>query len=159
MNHRIESKRSVRFLSAGLLATLFLALTACAPIQKPRADLRNVALVRVDLSGLDFRLDFDVFNPNAFGLPLRRVAWSVDLFGTHLGDGAGVFNQLIPANGSTHVNVPLSLGYQGIVVVVDRISRGENIPYAISGSIHFETNFGAVTVPFSASGVLANPFR
>ena len=156
MMNRISNRRIV---TLSFLGPLLLALVACAPIQRPKADLRKVALIRVDLSGLDFQLDFDVFNPNAFGLPLRRVNWSVTLFNTHLGNGMGNFNQLIPANGSTHVNVPLSLGYEGIIVTVDRISRGEDIPYDISGSIRFETNFGAVEVPFHAVGTLANPFR
>jgi LEA14-like dessication related protein len=124
-------------------------VTGCAgtsiTVEKPGVTLNNVEVTDVDLDGQTFVLDFDVANPNPFPLPVRSIAYGVELDGFRFASGetAGAFT--VPANGDSHFQITVDVDLmrtapQLMFIVRDGVYR--EIPYALEGRF-------AIDVPFA----------
>ncbi len=136
------------FRSFGLGAVACLS-AACASnglvVEKPGVSLRNVGVEAVDLDSQTFVLDFEVKNPNPFPLPIRSIAYGVELDGFRFASGETVSDFVVPAgsDGRFEITVDVDLirtAPQLMFIVRDGIYR--DIPYALEGRF-------AIGVPFA----------
>ena len=137
-----------RFRTIALSAVALLA-AGCAStgviVERPSVTLSNVAVTEVDLGGQTFVLDFDVVNPNPFPLPIRSIAYGVELEGLRLASGETRSAFTVPAGGESHFEITVDVDLmrtapQLMFVVREGIYR--DIPYALEGSF-------AIDVPFA----------
>ncbi len=138
--------------------TALLALVAvagCNRLQpkKPTLDVRGVAIGSVSFSGITGSLTVEVTNPNDFGVPLAAVDWQLSVGGARAVTGSVTLSNTIPANGSTTVEISLSIAALDAVHVARKLSAGQR-NYQIDGVMHFNAPIGRIDVSFSGSGDL-----
>jgi LEA14-like dessication related protein len=114
-------------------------------VEKPDVNLSNVELTEVGLDSQTFVLDFDVINPNPFPLPIRSIAYGVELDGFRIASGETRGEFTVPANSDSHFEITVDVDLmrtapQLMFIVRDGIYR--DIPYALEGRF-------AIDVPFA----------
>jgi LEA14-like dessication related protein len=123
-----------------LLTLVFGALAGCAStgtlIETPAVDLRNVEATELGFSGQTFVLAFDVANPNPFPLPVRTIAYGVELDGHRFASGATTGGFTIPAAGRSQFEISVELDLLKtspplLYAVRDSLKR--DIPYELKG--------------------------
>ena len=113
-------------------------------VEKPGVSLSNVEVADIDLDGQTFVLNFDVVNPNPFPLPIRSIAYGVELDGFRFASGETQGGFTVPANGDSRFEIIVDVDLmrtapQLMFIVRDGIYR--DVPYALEGRF-------AVDVPF-----------
>jgi LEA14-like dessication related protein len=146
------------FASGPVLAcALLCSLAACAgfprTVEKPTAEVREVSVGAVSLSGMRGEVALDVFNPNGFSVPLHRVDWQLEVGGARAVAGAFDLSHNIPARGIAPVTVDLRVDARDAAAVARRLAAGERT-YVLRGVLHFSTTFGAISVQFESTGTL-----
>lgn len=131
------------------LSTVALLATGCAStgaiVERPSVTLSNVAVTEVDLGGQTFVLDFDVVNPNPFPLPIRSIAYGVELEGLRLASGETQSAFTVPAGGESHFEITVDVDLMRTapqLMFVVREGMYRDIPYALEGRF-------AIDVPFA----------
>lgn len=141
----------------GLIVTTVL-LASCAStgamISAPDVALRNVELTRLSSSGQTVLLGFDVSNPNPFPLPVRSIAYGVELDGHRFASGRAESEFTIPAegDGTFAVSVEIDLLKTApalLYIVKDSLQR--EVAYALEGELGLDLPL-VPAVPFEASG-------
>lgn len=136
------------FRKIGLSAVACLA-AGCASnalmVEKPGVSLRSVGMAEVDLDSQTFVLGFEVNNPNPFPLPVRSIAYGVELDGFRFASGETESDFIVPASGDGHFEITVDVDLmrtapQLMFIVRDGIYR--DIPYALEGRF-------AIDVPFT----------
>lgn len=137
-----------------MLALGALALAACASLRPvpPAVDFRGVALKDVALSGATVDVVLAVKNPNAFGIDIRRLAYSLYADSTLVGQGMPLERLQVPAHDSAMVRLPVSFEYRSLgLVVVQLITQGE-VNYRVKGDVTVGTPVGDINRPFESAG-------
>ena len=123
-----------------LLAALSLA--SCAgvrpAVEAPGVSLRNVMVQDLGYDSQTFLLGFDVTNPNPFPLPIRHVAYGVELDGQHFAGGKAqsAFTVAALGDGAFSISVELDLlrsAPQLLYIMNDGARR--DIPYKLKGEL------------------------
>ena len=132
-----------------VLSTVALLATGCAStgaiVERPSVTLSKVAVTEVDLGGQTFVLDFDVVNPNPFPLPIRSIAYGVELEGLRLASGETQSAFTVPAGGESHFEITVDVDLMRTapqLMFVVREGMYRDIPYALEGRF-------AIDVPFA----------
>jgi LEA14-like dessication related protein len=137
---------TLRNIALGAVACL---ATACASnglvVEKPGVSLRNVGVEAVDLDSQTFVLGFEVKNPNPFPLPIRSIAYGVELDGFRFASGETVSDFVVPAGSDGYFEITVDVNLmrtapQLMFIVRDGMYR--DIPYALEGEF-------AIDVPFA----------
>lgn len=146
-------------------------------LQSPTADYRDFELQSLSLEQIGFDLGFDLGNPNDVALPVATLDWNLDLFQNpftfgqvRFEDAAGRSNDLnpdggiltflgvqnIPAQGQLALNTPFAVAIASTFEGIARIALGEDVPWAIGGSLLVTSRFGNFDLPYSVDGVWPN---
>ena len=137
---------AIRNIGLGAVACL---VAACASsglvVEKPDVSLSNVGLADMDLDSQTFVLDFKVKNPNPFPLPIRSIAYGVELDGFRLASGETVSDFVVPAGSDGHFEITVDVDLmrtapQLMFIVREGVFR--DIPYVLEGRF-------AIGVPFA----------
>lgn len=132
-------------------------IAACfimSPVEKPTATVRSASLGTASLTSLEGRLDLDVMNPNAFGVPLAGIDWELAIGGAAAVRGRVEASQTIPAKGSAPVSTALRIDLGTAYDAAAAIARGER-SYRLTARLHFSTKLGDLTVDVTHQGSLA----
>ncbi len=146
-------------------------------IENPTAEYKDFDVQSLTLEQIGFDLDFDLGNPNNFDIPLATLDWNLDLFDEPFSFGQILFEdaspdapgidedrgiltylgiETLPANGELGLNTPFNVAVLNTVDDVIRIVSGEDVPFTIGGTIHFESALGNFDLPFSQDGIWPN---
>jgi hypothetical protein len=146
-------------------------------VQEPTVEYKNFDVIEMDLQQVGFDLGFDLGNPNAFDLPVASLDWNLDLFDDAFSFGrirfeeaaegaaavtefGGILTYLgvqsIPAGGEISLNAPFTVALLDTFEGISRVAMGEDVPYLIGGTLHFETAFTSFDLPFEVEGVWSN---
>jgi LEA14-like dessication related protein len=132
-------------------------LSACflmSPVEKPTAVVRSASLGIASLTGLEGGLALDVFNPNAFGVPLAGIDWELAIGGAAAVRGRVAASQTIPAMGWAPVSTALRIDLATAYAAAAALARGAR-GYRLAVRLHFSTQLGDLTVDVSHQGSLA----
>jgi LEA14-like dessication related protein len=143
----------------GLLAVCAFSIGCSAlNLQKPTADVTGMAVQNVNASGFTMNFDVEVKNPNALELPTGAADYKLGLSGVNVVNGAANPAGSIPAGGSKHVTLPVTLTYENLLAAEQGIVKsGGNVPYSLDAGLSFNTGspfLGNVRVPLQYSGTL-----
>lgn len=146
-------------------------------VQPPTADYQDFKVAALSTEAIDFDLGFELANPNAFELPVASLDWNLDLFDSPFSFGQIFFEEVagdapdttsdggvltylgvqsIPAGGALALETPFSVALRDTFEGILRVAAGEDIPYTIGGTLHFDSLFGSWDLPFEASGLWSN---
>lgn len=140
-----------------LAFTLALATTGCSmfmkSVEKPKVDVRDVAVTSVSFGGIDGELRLDVQNPNPVGVPLRAIEWQLAVGTTPAVSGRIDLTENIPARGVAPVTAAIHLGSVDAVQVGRAIAGGVR-DYRLDARFRFATALGEVAVDVHHEGSL-----
>jgi LEA14-like dessication related protein len=148
------------------LAAPLLLLAGCATVeklaasavQKPKLTFRTASLQTLDLEGATVAFTFDLENPNAFGVDLARVAWTVDAEGKRVASGDLPGGLQIRANGTAPVTFPVRVRFQDVPGIVTLLGSGNDaIAYQLAATVGVRTPIGVLDVPISHQDRLKLP--
>ncbi|HEX8907729.1 MAG TPA: LEA type 2 family protein, partial [Anaeromyxobacteraceae bacterium] len=149
-----------------LAALALLALSGCAALnriaasafEKPRLTFRTATLQQLDLEGATLGFEFDLENPNSFGLSVARLGYGVELEGTRVATGEMPGGLQIPAAGRTPVTFPVRIRYRDVPGIVSLLGKQRDaIGYRLSGTVGVKTPVGVVDLPMSHAATLPLP--
>ncbi len=162
MNNKTIHWNYLRFLLLGLL--LVSVGFGCATLQQlatrvsvKRPDVQVVGAKLQKLSFTDAGLLFDVAvkNPNAVGINLKGFHYDFILNGHSLLAGDKNDQLQIPANGSSRVQIPVSLNFMDIYRTYQSLKDQDTTHYQLKGDFSFNVPvLGLVKIPASKSGTL-----
>jgi LEA14-like dessication related protein len=135
-----------------LSAALLTAGCAALQFQTPTTQLAAVEVTGLSLEGGALRLLLDVHNPNAYQLRTVRVAFGIDLEGTHFGDVALTDEVALPAKQTTRVRIPLAFTWMGVGTGARSLLGRGAVRYAIDGQLTLGTPLGDKAVPVRGTG-------
>ncbi|MCE9575468.1 MAG: LEA type 2 family protein [Deltaproteobacteria bacterium] len=141
------------------LAPVVIALVAsgCAmfmkSVEKPKVDVRDVAVTSASFTGLDGEVRLDVMNPNPVGVPLRAVDWQLAVGSAQAVSGRIELSETIPAKGTAPVTAALHLDAAHAINVGRAIAGGAS-DYTLDARFYFATALGEVAVDVHHQGTL-----
>jgi LEA14-like dessication related protein len=136
------------------LLALILFLPSCLIwfIEKPTFNLKEVAITRFSLLGVQFLFGVEVQNPNTFDLKLRALDYTVYFNDQEVGKGRMDQEVLIAKSAATLVQVPLQADFKNLGNPLKEIRAGRDLQYKIEGAAIVKAALGSATIPFSKSG-------
>jgi LEA14-like dessication related protein len=155
----------MRTLRPAVVAALLLALAGCAEVTKlarsafaePKLTFRSASLQALDLEGATIGFQFDLENPNAFGLSLARLGYGVEVEGSRVATGDLPGGLKIPASGTAPVTFPVHVRFQDVPGIVSILGSRDRIAYRLSGNVGVSTPIGVIDLPLSHQDTLALP--
>lgn len=95
----------------------------------------------------------DIFNPNAFGVPLESGQWVLAIGGSRAVSGRFDLVETIPARRAAPVIAAMRMDAADAAIVGAKLASGER-SYTIRGRLRFATTLGAVEVEFEHTGTI-----
>ncbi len=117
-------------------------------VTPPKVDLQKVEFADTSLSETTLIFNFVVENPNAFGLTVERIDYSVNLNSKPFTNGVLESGFTIDGKASRVVPLPVRVKFSDIFSSVAEMLRTGSTPYEVKGAI----NLGYLTIPFSDTG-------
>jgi len=147
----------MRILPKALILVIAVTLAACGALspmaEKPDVTVRSVSLSAAGFTGMDGNVSMDVYNPNGFGMPLKRVEWTLSVGSAQAVRGSFELSETIPAKGSAPVEGRIHIGVGAAVGVAAAIAEGIRT-YNIQATLTFQTRLGDLKANVSHQGEL-----
>lgn len=143
-----------------LVASLcVLALSGCSmfmhSIEEPKATVEHVSIASAGFTGVAGKLDLDIMNPNAFGVPLSGIDWTLSVDGARAITGRTELSQTIPARGHAPVSTSLAIDARDAFAVGGAIANNVGAhTYRLAATLHFSSGFSKVDVAIAQDGTL-----
>lgn len=128
-----------KFLS--LAALVLLAGCASLPqLQPPGIALERIELLQLGFNEQRFGLELEVTNPNGIPLPISGIRYGLTVSGIELGTGASTEPMRIAANGSSRVQLELSVNAVRLLGQLSEWTRRppSELSYLFDGEIDVE---------------------
>jgi len=142
---------------ASLLAIL--CLSACSifmhSIERPTAQVRDVAISNAGFTGVRGQLALDVTNPNSFGVPLQRIDWELSIGGVRAATGEVELSQTIPAKAAVPITTSLAIDARDAIGVASRLAGGAR-GYELKATLRFGTPVGPLDIAIDHGGELGS---
>lgn len=152
----LDRRRLLQWLAVASAA----AVGACAgmPTQllAPEVSVRNVALGKFDLSGLDVRVDLRVKNPNDLALPLTGIEYGLILQKVKVAEGRQARSVTLPALGETDLPLNLTINLlstatQLVPLFMNRRTAPKTLSYQVDGRVKLDWWY-MPSIPFNKMG-------
>lgn len=150
-----------------LIAVLLpVALAGCAGLrdaarsvlQQPKLTFRSASLQALDLEGATLGFNFDLENPNSFGVNLAKIGWGVEVEGTRIATGDLPGGLAVKARGKAPVTFPVRVRFRDVPGIVSIIGGGRSqLGYRLFGNVGVRTPVGVIDIPMSHTDVLKLP--
>lgn len=145
-----------------LVSTVLLGgVTGCETMQQiafnraPTAQVQGVRFAGLDASQLDLVLDLVVDNPNAIGVSLSGLDYSVAFEGQSLAQGINDSGLTIPAQEKGNVSLPVKLKFTDLAKIYQMLGSRQEMGYDFQSALKFNVPvLGEVSVPVNKQGTL-----
>lgn len=125
-------------------------------IKLPKLKVKNLAVQNVSLSGADVNLKLQLDNPNGFGMNVDAMQYNLEVNGSNWASGNALNGTSIQENGTTELNIPISLNIGQMGMSAYRILSGsESLDYSFDSNLKFNalhSLLGSSDFDFSKSG-------
>ena len=142
-------KALARAIGLATILALHLGLSGCASwfgddFQNPEVRLVKVDVIKAKLLEQRFSLRFRVDNPNASELPIRRLAYAIQLNDTPLAEGESSQWVTVPAHGHAEFEVPVRTNLWQHVRELSKLLKHPDRPirYELRGELRTGVLFG-----------------
>lgn len=135
-------------------------VTACAIVspryQKPNLSVIGIELLNGNLLQQNFRVRFEVQNPNDRALPVSGLHAALNVSGEQIASGGSDRAFVVPANGETEfdmlitANVALAL----LKFAAQRDQNADSIGYELTGVVHVDLPLLG-DIPFHTAGAFS----
>ncbi|MEX0647307.1 MAG: LEA type 2 family protein [Balneolaceae bacterium] len=122
-------------------------------IQEPTVSYRDVNIQSISFDGITLLFDFDVTNPNRFGVTAEEYRYEFFINNRSFLSGEQPEQVSIGREESTVIQVPVSLNFSEIAQTFGSVVRGDSISYQLSTEVEFDLPVaGRQRVPVEAGG-------
>ncbi len=127
-------------------------------IQKPSVRYSNMSIDDISFSDVTLLFDFEVDNPNNFGVSADQYRYEFFINGKEFVTGIQTENLNIRGESKSIIQVPVSLTFSEVFDTIGSVARQDSIAYRISSEVQFDiAGIGTQRVPVSAEGDLPIP--
>jgi LEA14-like dessication related protein len=125
---------------------------AKAAFRPPTLAFKAVSVSALDFDGATLVFDYQLHNPNGFGLTLGGVEYWLQLEGRVVTRGSVQGGLKIPASGDAPVRFTARLPFAEVPRVLDLVAKGGQVAYTVGGQVSVETPLGALALPVEHAG-------
>ncbi|HGY56015.1 MAG TPA: hypothetical protein ENK44_09950 [Caldithrix abyssi] len=128
-------------------------LLKAVDIKNPQAKISNVKITDLSIEKADLVFDIAVSNPNRVGITLAGFDYDLLLNNQSFLKGNRNETLKIAAQGTSSVQLPLSLNFTDIYKTYKALAKEDNITYALKTGLNFDLPvLGKVRVPVETKG-------
>lgn len=152
----LPRRRLLQWIAIGSAA----AVSGCAVLRQnleaPQVSVRNVAMGKFDLSGLDFLVDLRVKNPNDLELPITGIEYGLVLQKVRVAEGRQAHSVILPALGETDMQLGVTVNLlktatELVPLFLNRRAMPQNLAYQLDGRVKLDWWY-MPSIPFSKIG-------
>jgi LEA14-like dessication related protein len=137
-----------------LAAALLAAGCALAPkFETPQLSIVGVELVKSDLWEQRLKVRMRVQNPNKRALPVKAIAYTLEVEGQQLASGQSAASFVVPASGEAEFDMNVTTNLAGTLIKL--LGRGseamQSVPYRLSGTLSLSAGW-LRSIPFEQQG-------
>ena len=125
------------------------------PVPKiPEVSLAGINIKKMGLSGAEVVISAKIKNPNAFGIDVSQLAYSLSINGTQWAESALSETIKLAEKGETQIDIPLKLNF---MEMGSALMKSKGLNYQLKGNMNLDTALPMlknVKVPFDKSGVV-----
>lgn len=146
-----------------VIALLFLiascsALRDFADVRQPTVNYSQVSIQNISFEGVTLLFDFDVNNPNQFGVTADQYSYEFFINDNSFLSGTQTENLRISRESTSLVQVPVSLNFSEVFNTFGSMVRRDSLSYQLSTEVEFDVpGLGKQRVPINAAGELPIP--
>ena len=130
--------RSIMFLVFLLTVMLFTGCqTVNSIVAEPKLSLSSVDIGGISFNGVDLIAKVDVENPNGFSIPLPNIDWEFFIDNVSFIQGSQKNNKTLKSNAKSSMDIPFTVGYEGLYRTFVSLINTKEAPYAISMGLSF----------------------
>jgi len=143
-----------------LLLGWSLCLAACSLVapkfEKPTLSVISIEMVNGNLLQQNFRVKFNIQNPNAQALPVNGLHASLSVGGEHIADGRNDHAFVVPAKGDSDFDMMITanMALALLKLANSREQHADSIAYEVSGEASLGLAFMR-DLPFRQTGALS----
>lgn len=145
--------KQVALISAATSPAILLS-AGCAT---PRVNLQSALLQKLTSRMMQVGLNFSLYNPNSYALPLQGLSWKLDLFSKSFTNGSVNFSRQIPAQRTIEALVPIGINIANLIGQIQALLTRKTIPWAFQGECIFRAPTGPIGGAFALDGSWPNP--
>ena len=146
------------------LLPLALILTSCQKIPNldkisdalqpylPTVSFQDLDLRAIDWEHVEVDLKFNVENPNPLQVKIASFSYDLALEGVHVLEGTQKDGFTLPADDKATLTVPMSLTFSTIRDLLGGTRGKDELAFALTGKLGFDTPAGVAKIPYTASG-------
>lgn len=149
-----NGKASLPFFALTLAS---IVLSGCATlaqsVETPDITIAGMRLVEAGFSKQSYELTLNVRNPNPIPLPVRGLAYRIQLAGESFAAGETLSAFTVPANGEAEFGVSITTDLVRSLSSLQRIlqQRDETVAYEMGGELQVNLPF-VKAIPFATAG-------
>lgn len=124
-------------------------------LETPEVSLAGLRLVEAGITRQRYDLTLNVRNPNAIPLPVRGLAYRIDLAGERFAAGETLRSFTIPANGESEFELSITTDLLQSLGSLQRLieQRQQLLDYSIGGELQVDLPL-VRAIPFSKTGAV-----
>jgi LEA14-like dessication related protein len=129
-----------RFFGAALIITALLTgacQTVSNLVSEPSVSFNSVSITGLGFDGANLLAKVNVQNDNPFSIPLPEIDWNFFVSNNSFLTGTIKSNGKIAANGSSIVEIPFKVPYEGLYNTVSSLQDTDEAPYRIDLGARF----------------------
>ena len=129
-------------MSRMLVTAVALGLSGCSlfvpKLEKPTLSVMNVQMLKSDLWHQELKVRMRVQNPNDRALPVKGIAYQLDVDGEEFAHGMSGDSFIVPARGEAEFDMSVSANMASMLVKVLG-EGGDSLDYRLTGKISLST--------------------
>jgi LEA14-like dessication related protein len=135
----------------GVLAA-FVSCACSLSYKNPQVALKKVRVMRITPEAVFLEGTLDLYNPNEPALQFSGYDYSLQVGGRKLVTGESKESFEIGGQKHAVITLPAFIRFEDLSAFFNQDLLGRDIPYRLSGTVQYNTFFGATPIAFSHQG-------
>lgn len=155
---KISMKKEILSVLVIILLSSCNTLRDLSNIQKPFVRYSNMSIEDMSFTDVTLLFDFEVDNPNSFGISADQYQYEFFINGSEFVTGIQNENIRIASASKSIIQVPVTLNFSEVFNTIGSAVRQDSIAYRITSEVQFDlAGVRQQRVPVSAEGQLPIP--
>ncbi len=128
--------KTIKFLSPTICIAFYLCLSSCrAPQELVYKDFKNFTIEKLGFSSSSIKMDLVYYNPNNFGLQLKRTDLDIFIDGNYLGHTIQDYQITIPKRADFTIPLKIDVDMKNILKNAIGSLFGQELTVRITGKV------------------------